>query len=127
MKRQVLMMLSCGLLLVAVSSSWAREWTDSTGKFSVEAELVEVQGEKVILKKADGSVLAVAIARLSEADQQYVTTHAGSSKTAPPQAEPRRYPSFPNAVTRPPSWIGPDAPFDVAEFLAAPPPPSRRS
>lgn len=131
MKRQVLMMLSCGLLLVAASPSWSREWTDSTGKFSVEAELVEVQGEKVILKKADGSVVTVAIARLSETDQQYVTTHAGRSKTAPPhaaggetsgtQVEPRRYPSFPDAVTRPPSWIGPDAPFDVAEFLATPP------
>jgi hypothetical protein len=35
---------------------------------------------------------------------------------------PRTYPSFPDALTEPPAWIGPDAPFDVAKFLEAPPP-----
>ena len=35
---------------------------------------------------------------------------------------PRTYPSFPDALTEPPAWIGSDAPFDVAKFLEAPPP-----
>ncbi len=35
---------------------------------------------------------------------------------------PRTYPSFPDALTEPPAWIGSDAPFDVAKFLQVPPP-----
>ncbi len=35
-----------------------RTWRDSTGKFSVEAELVEVKDEKVVLKKANGKSIA---------------------------------------------------------------------
>ena len=32
----------------------------------------------------------------------------------------RRYPSFRDAVTEPPKWIGDDAPFDVAKYFDAP-------
>lgn len=51
-----------------------RTWTDKTGKFSVEAELVEVKDGKALLKKADGKVVAVPVDRLSADDRQYLTT-----------------------------------------------------
>jgi len=63
-------MLAVGLLLLAVSSALARKWTDNTGKYSVEAELVSSQGGQVTLRKPDGSVVVLPITRLSEADRR---------------------------------------------------------
>jgi len=51
----------------------SRTWTDATGKFSVEAELVRVADGKVELKKADGTIIAVPLDRLSPADQAAAT------------------------------------------------------
>lgn len=50
----------------------ARTWTDSTGRFSVDAVLERVQTDVVVLRKADGSVVEVPIAKLSEEDQKYL-------------------------------------------------------
>ncbi len=69
-------MLAVGLLLLAASSALARKWTDNTGKYSVEAELVEVKGDKVVLKKSTGSVITLAIGRLSKADREYLQSLA---------------------------------------------------
>jgi len=44
-----------------------------TGKFSVEAELIKVADGKVELKKADGTLIAVPLDRLSTADQAAAT------------------------------------------------------
>ncbi len=38
------------------------------------------------------------------------------------QAPGRPEPRLPGAVTKPPEWVGADAPFDVKAFFAAPPP-----
>ncbi|NQV05288.1 hypothetical protein HQ535_01965 [bacterium] len=73
MKLQRMSVLAVGLLLLVASAALARKWTDNTGKYSVEAELVDVQGDKVALKKSTGSVITMPIARLSKADQDYLT------------------------------------------------------
>jgi hypothetical protein len=50
-----------------------RIWTDSTGKFRVEAELIAVAGGKVQLKKSDdGAVIAVPLDKLSEEDRRFL-------------------------------------------------------
>ncbi len=49
-----------------------RTWKDGSGKFSIEAALVGVEGGKVTLRKADGSTTKVPLSTLSEADQAYV-------------------------------------------------------
>ena len=46
-----------------------RTWKDGSGKFSIEAALVGVEGGKVTLRKADGSTTKVPLSTLSEADQ----------------------------------------------------------
>ncbi|OHB66210.1 MAG: hypothetical protein A2V70_12275 [Planctomycetes bacterium RBG_13_63_9] len=47
---------------------------------------------------------------------------APSGQPAPPApAAPRRYPSFPDAMTEPPPWNDAKPLFDLAEFLKAPP------
>ncbi len=51
----------------------AKEWTTRDGKSSVEAELVDVDGELVILKRSsDGKLFKVPFSRLSLGDVQYV-------------------------------------------------------
>ncbi|WP_425615446.1 SHD1 domain-containing protein [Anatilimnocola sp. NA78] len=47
-----------------------RTWTDASGKFTIEAEFVTTNGERVELKKADGSVVQMPLERLSGGDQE---------------------------------------------------------
>src|SRR5687768_5590778 len=63
-----------------------REWTDASGKFKVEAELVAVRNGKAILEKPDGSVISVPVDKLSAADQEFLKSReapAPAAKTAP--------------------------------------------
>ncbi len=46
-----------------------RVWKDRTGKFSIEAELIDVQDGQVELRRKDGEVIRLAIDRLSAEDQ----------------------------------------------------------
>ena len=103
MKTPMMTVLVCGLLLAAPSLCSARTWTDNTGTYSVEAELVEVQGDKVVLRKVSGSVITVPVARLSETDRRYLQSLAepGSQSTS---GDERVYPAFPDAVTEMPPW-----------------------
>ena len=49
-----------------------RLWTDSTGKFKVEASFVEKKGDSVVLVKEDGKKLTIPIAKLCEADRSFL-------------------------------------------------------
>lgn len=49
-----------------------RTWSDSSGSFKVEAQLVRVDSGTVILKRKDGAELKVPLNRLSEADQKMI-------------------------------------------------------
>ena len=57
-------------LLTVMSGSMvlARTWTDASGKFSVEADLVDVRSGRITLLKADGRVVNVPVQRLSDDD-----------------------------------------------------------
>ena len=50
----------------------ARKWTTRDGKHTTEAELVDFEGGKVILKRDDGKVVSVSLDRLSLSDHLYV-------------------------------------------------------
>jgi hypothetical protein len=54
------------------STTASRTGSDRTGKFSVEARFDRLNGEKVVLRKSDGKLLEVPLARLSDADADYV-------------------------------------------------------
>lgn len=77
------------LLLTSVSACDAqvRRWTDVTGKYSVEAELVDFKDGRVHLRKADGQVVAVPLEKLSAADQEHVRQAA--RQPAAGQEKPR--------------------------------------
>lgn len=63
-------------LLVAVlatgSQVSARQWTDRTGVYQIEATLVGFNDELVILQRGDGELGAFPIKQMSEADREYL-------------------------------------------------------
>jgi len=66
------------VMLAAVPPSFAqtRTWTDNTGKFTIEAEFVDVADAGVRLRKTDASLIVVPLERLSEADRRHVQSLA---------------------------------------------------
>jgi len=95
------------LLLAVVSPAVAgRTWTDNSGSFRVEAELVTVKNDKVYLEKVDGSVIAVPLDRLSDADREYIRSleeKKTTPATAPAPTSPFDTPpvALPPAVSKP--------------------------
>ena len=57
---------------VATAKESLRTWSDSTGKFKLQATLISNTAGTVRLKKADGKVISLPVAKLSKADQQYL-------------------------------------------------------
>jgi hypothetical protein len=98
-----------GVLLA--SSVHARMWTDKSGQFSVEAEFVKVDGGAVVLKKADGSEISVALDRLSESDQKFVAAQTGPPE--PGGQSERPVVAFPNAKVK---LIQPEGFVEVKNF-----------
>ncbi len=76
------------VLAVCTPSAFARKWTDSTGKYTVEAELVDIKDGKVRLRKEDGSVIAVPLDWLSEADRAFANSQALKNNSA--QQQPKK-------------------------------------
>jgi tetratricopeptide (TPR) repeat protein len=56
----------------AKPASGLRMWSDRSGKFKVEAELVGVADGKVQLKRKDGQTVEVPLERLSDEDQKFI-------------------------------------------------------
>jgi hypothetical protein len=61
-----------------------RTWTDSTGKFKIEASYGGQDAEGVKLKKADGKTIQLALGKLSPQDQQYIAGVADAAASANP-------------------------------------------
>ncbi len=73
--------LVCLLDLTALApAALGREWTDVTGKFKIEAELVAIRNGKVILEKADGSVITVPLDKLSANDQAFLKAKEAATR-----------------------------------------------
>ncbi len=49
-----------------------RTWSDSTGRFKVEAELVDRDDQNITLRRSNGKIAKVPLAKLSEADLAYL-------------------------------------------------------
>jgi hypothetical protein len=70
----------CDATLFAAS----RRWSDRSGKFNIDAELVEVKDNAVLLRKSDGKTISVPIDRLSKADQEFVQESQKKSAVTSP-------------------------------------------
>ena len=76
----------------------ARRWTDGTGRFAIEATLLQRNATHVQLGTADGRKIAVPIAQLSQGDRDYL----------------ENLPPAPVAATTPASDSQPSAPVAIA-------------
>lgn len=91
-----------GLLLAAIVFCWLpasaadqqpplRRWTDSTGKYTVQARLIDHDENIVRLETEDGRRLKIALQRLSAEDQAYLKQAAPPPPAAPaPSAAPAK-------------------------------------
>ena len=62
----------CATMLSATQAVSGRTWTDSTGKYKIEAEFVKLDGQNVHLRREDGRIVQIPINRLSQGDQDHV-------------------------------------------------------
>lgn len=58
---------------MAASPALGREWTDVTGEFQTEADMVSADATRVLLRKPDGQEISVALSRLCAADYLFVS------------------------------------------------------
>ncbi len=70
------LLLFCSLVLAVTPRAVARTWTDRSGKFTLEAELVTVKEGGAYLEDAKGSVRKIPFDKLSVADLQYLASLA---------------------------------------------------
>ena len=54
------------------SDGLVRTWKDHTGRYELEAKLLRVEGEAVVLLKSDNTTVRVPIEKLSSADRRFV-------------------------------------------------------
>lgn len=64
----------------SAQSATVRKWTDASGQFQVEASLVRVAGDQVMLRRADGREITVQATILSEKDRAFLATVDTTSK-----------------------------------------------
>jgi hypothetical protein len=72
MYRQRAFAVSIIVALTVSGLASARVWTDSTGKYSIEADLIAFNDTTAVLQRADHQLGQVAIDKLSQADRDYL-------------------------------------------------------
>src|SRR5262245_37050398 len=85
----------------SIATAEVRKWTARAGDFSTEAELVDVSGGNVVLKKKDGNTITVPLDRLSLADVRYVEDYLRRATAAvgKPVGEPEARPAKADKVS----------------------------
>lgn len=61
-------------LAADVTTALGRLWTDSTGRYTLDAELVAFSNTAVVLKRADHELVAVPIDKLSDQDRRFLNS-----------------------------------------------------
>jgi len=97
----------------------ARQWTDSSGVFTIEAELLDVTGDSVRLRKPDGQVVTVPLDRLSAADRDYARSAGARGQAAAKPALPTREDAIRQKLQQPTKFGFIGTPLcQVLEFLS---------
>ncbi len=82
MKSTQTLTIICLLLCATILHAESRKWTDTTGSFSVDAEMTTYKSGIVSLKKTDGRVVQVPLTKLSAKDRAFVTQELRRRKEA---------------------------------------------
>src|SRR5690349_10635563 len=59
-------------ILYSQSTATVRKWSDTSGKYKVDAEFLGLKDGKVSLRKTDGNSIEVPLEKLSKADRDFV-------------------------------------------------------
>ncbi len=105
----------CVTVLLTSSGAELRTWTDATGKFSIEAKFLQLDGDYVVLERASGDKQRIPLSKLSAADQAYVKSSMSKSDENPFEAmtpEPSNAPRS-SASPRPKTPAGPPREISV--------------
>ena len=108
------------VILLLVSMAWAsgdefRRWSDVTGRFSIRARLVTVDGNLVVLEREDGTKVAVDMEKLSPQDRSYLESLMAENPFKPLQKDSAKQPEV-----APPSKESPTPPEPKSPQLTAP-------
>ncbi len=77
-----LLVLSLSFVSDSNAQEQLRTWTDSSGKFNVEAKFIRYDGKQVVLAKPDGKAIRLPLDKLSEEDQKYVKAAVAKLRAA---------------------------------------------
>jgi SLA1 Homology Domain 1 (SHD1) protein len=69
------------VLSAASNVCFARTWTDKTGKYKIDADLIAFNDKSVVLQRADHELGMVAIDELSQEDQKYLKSKAAADES----------------------------------------------
>jgi thiol-disulfide isomerase/thioredoxin len=67
---------------VGAAVAEVRTWSDSKGKFTLEAEFLSLKDDKVLLRSSEGKEVTVPLSRLSAADRAFVKSRS-ANESAP--------------------------------------------
>jgi hypothetical protein len=81
MRRRIQLVVFAITLSAAANVCFARTWTDKTGKYKIDADLIAFNDKSVVLQRADHELGMVAIDALSPADQQYLKSKAAAEES----------------------------------------------
>jgi hypothetical protein len=65
-----------------LSAAQSRVWTDSSGAYTLEAELIATSDTTVVLKRADHELVAIPLDKLSAKDREYLKSKEGAAAAA---------------------------------------------
>ena len=82
--------LSIHLALFAALAG-ARPWSDKSGEYELEADLVSFDDEVVVLRRGDKELAALAIADLSDADREFLKSQEAKDAAAKAFAAPQEW------------------------------------
>lgn len=66
------------LTLVAADLAAARVWTDASGKYTIDADLIAFNNRNIVIERADHQLGELPIEKLSKADQEYLKSKEAS-------------------------------------------------
>ncbi len=77
-----------------------RTWTDVSGKYQIDAELVSAAADEVTLRRANGQELTLPLARLSPDDRAFVKRQQAGAIPSPGSSAPSDKPAARTKATR---------------------------
>ncbi len=102
MKSLQIAAIACFIAVSIAADVEGRLWTDSTGKYTLEAKLIMFNDKSVVLQREDHELVAIPVEKLSDKDREFL-----KSKDAADAEKTERWACRPgHFATEPKLWAG---------------------